>query len=156
MHYFFSPDKILTHPVNSSSTGIYAIAEKIQRPIPVKINDVTHETIHPSVLCQKNVHPEIIQVVRDCPQLIWSLHPHEEVVREHWRIMRAPTDSAPKHTSNPMKELEHLLHTVKSDITGALTHKDKDKSSHDPDGLAKFSEEHSMGSIVKELMSDRH
>ena len=139
--------------MSSSSTGIYAIAERIQRTIPVQINDVTHETIHPSVLCQKVVHPEVTQAVRNCPQLIWQLHPHEEVVREHWQIKRVATDSVSKH-GNPLAELGHLLHTAKTDIAEVLSH--QHKTSHDPDGLSKFSEEHSMGSVVKELMSDRH
>ena len=105
------------------------------------------------MLCQHKVHPEIVQAVRNTPELIWRLHPHEEVVREHWQIKRAATDSVPKHDTNPIKALGHLLHRAETDIAGVLSH--KDKTSSDPDGLLKFAEEHSMGSVVKELMADR-
>lgn len=138
---------------HNSATGIFELAETIQRTIPTQMNDVTHEMIHPSVLRQHKVHPEIIQAVRNAPELLWRLHPHEEIVREHWQIKRASTDSAPKHDKNPVKALGHLLHRAETDIVGSLSH--KDKASSDPDGLLKFAEEHSMGSVVKEIMAER-
>ena len=98
-------------------TGIYAVAERIQRAIPTTINDVTHETIHPSVLCQQQQHPEIVQAVQTTPALVWRLLPHEEAVRENWRVKRAPTDSAAeKDDGGALKDISRILHVAKTAV----------------------------------------
>lgn len=148
-------------------TGIYAVAERIQRTIPTAVNDVTHETIHPSVLRQAHPHPDVLRAVQAAPALLWRLLPHEEVVREHWRVMRAPADtSTEKDDSGAGRNISHVLHAAKvavrdghnvgKAIVEAIKHKeggDGRRVGEHP--LAQLAGESSMGSVVKELLADQ-
>ena len=61
------------------------MADKIARQMPTSTNDVTHETIHPSVLRRKNQIPPQLQVNIDKnPALICGLLPLEEEWKQNW------------------------------------------------------------------------
>ncbi|EKM61098.1 uncharacterized protein PHACADRAFT_247474 [Phanerochaete carnosa HHB-10118-sp] len=149
---------------HNSLTGIYSVADRIQRTIPTGINDVTHETIHPSVLCQKIPRPDVLQAVQNVPALLWRLLPYEEAVRAHWHVMRAQTDAkTEKDDSSALKDIGHILHAAKAAakdghsvgkaVVDAIKHKDDAGARTHP--LAKFAEEHSMGKVVKELLAEK-
>ena len=147
-------------------TGMYAIAERIQRTVPTTFNPVTNEMIHPSVLCQRDPNPEALKAIEQTPQLVWRLLPHEEIVKEHWQVKRAATDSVQKQDSSVLghifqdvkaavKDGEHLGHA----LIDTLKHKGR-SGQQQSDGalpadhpLAKYAEESSMGKVVKEVLN---
>jgi hypothetical protein len=60
------------------------MSEKITRQLPTSTNDVTHETIHPSVLKQKQILPQLKANIDKNPALITGILPFEEDVKKHW------------------------------------------------------------------------
>ncbi|KAJ7169841.1 hypothetical protein C8R46DRAFT_214095 [Mycena filopes] len=71
-------------PPHDPTTGIYALAHKVQRTLPTKTDSVTHEAIHSSVLHQSS-HPEpLASDLSDHPELIAPLLPLEDALRRHW------------------------------------------------------------------------
>jgi len=82
----------LPHPVarwgeqkpHDPDTGIFALAAQIQRTLPTSTDEVTHETIHPSVLRQSSVYPSLTSDIKNNPALICGLMPLEEQMRGTW------------------------------------------------------------------------
>ncbi|KAL4070904.1 hypothetical protein J3A83DRAFT_4093964, partial [Scleroderma citrinum] len=66
------------------STGIFVLAEKHVRCLPTRTDDITHETIHPSVLDQVRLVPQLAQTIRENPSLVCRLLPLEEEVQKSW------------------------------------------------------------------------
>ncbi|KAI0734438.1 hypothetical protein C8Q72DRAFT_880101 [Fomitopsis betulina] len=67
-------------------TGVCKFAKTIQRTLPTVTNDITHETVHPSVLEQPHNPPQLAENTRRNPGLICSLHPIEEELRRRWVV----------------------------------------------------------------------
>lgn len=64
----------------SPATGIFLLADKIQRPLPTVPNDpITHESIHPSVLHQPSVSPVLFRILALHPNIVSALLPFEEM-----------------------------------------------------------------------------
>jgi hypothetical protein len=94
----FSPDP----DPNSPTTGIFALAHQIQRmgfsilitiylvltafpgTLPTETDDVTHETIHLSVLQQRSLPASLHADLAEHPELVAPLLPLEEALRRHW------------------------------------------------------------------------
>lgn len=70
----------------SPLTGVCKFAKTIQRTLPTVTNDITHETVHPSVLEQPHNPPQLAENTRRNPGLICSLHPIEEELRRRWVV----------------------------------------------------------------------
>jgi hypothetical protein len=68
----------------SPRTGIFSLTDKITRQLPNSTNDVTHETIHPSVLKQKQILPQLKATLDKNPALVYGLLPFEEQMRNNW------------------------------------------------------------------------
>jgi hypothetical protein len=60
------------------------MTETITRQLPTSTDDVTHETIHPSALRQKQILPQLKTNVDNNPALVTELHPFEQEVKEQW------------------------------------------------------------------------
>ncbi len=151
-------------------TGIYSIANSIQRTIPTTTNDITHETIHPSVLKQKQLKPELLQDVQNNPALIWTLLPLEEQIKDNWQVKRAMTASEESgdNAKKSHRTLKHILHTAQevakdgSQVGHALyysvTHKESDTGDQREGPLdeqhlsGELFEGHSMGVLIRELV----
>ncbi|KAL6309914.1 hypothetical protein BKA93DRAFT_842602 [Sparassis latifolia] len=70
---------------HDSITGIFRLADTIQRTLPTSTNEVTHETIHPSVLRQKDLYPALTNdLEKNFLRIVSSLLPLEEEVRSKW------------------------------------------------------------------------
>src|SRR6202167_5632151 len=78
-----SPINLLTI-LPSPRTGIFSLTDKITRQLPTSTNDITHETIHPSVLRQKQILPQLQANIDKDPALICGLLPLEEELRKNW------------------------------------------------------------------------
>ncbi|KAG9314326.1 hypothetical protein JVU11DRAFT_5117 [Chiua virens] len=71
-------------PPHDSCTGIFVLALENTRQLPTKTNDVTHETIHPSVLMQDKVNAQLRENIRKNPSLVCGLLPFEEEMKKNW------------------------------------------------------------------------
>jgi len=71
-------------PPHNSVVGIFALAKTIQRKIPTETDNVTHESIHPSVLRQKTLVPELAEHLAKNPHLVCDLLPLEEELKAGW------------------------------------------------------------------------
>lgn len=68
----------------SSRTKIFALALANTRELPTKTDDITYETIHPSVLEHEQVSDHLLERVRKNPSLVCSLLPFEEEMKRDW------------------------------------------------------------------------
>ncbi|GJE86180.1 DUF2235 domain-containing protein [Phanerochaete sordida] len=165
-HYLRSlPDPVAPWgelPPHNSMTGIYAVAERIQRALPAGVDDTTHESIHPSALCQRAPLPGVLAALRAAPALLWGLLPHEEAVRAGWRVTRAPREPrAEAGDSGALRDVSRVLHAAKAAVHGgqggvaAFVEAVKHKGAEEVHPLARFAEESSMGKVVKELLGEK-
>lgn len=84
----FSPPSLLPTTVSISPlTGVYKVAKTIQRTLPTVTDDITHETVHPSVLEQPHVLPQLAENIERNPSLVCSLQPLEEDIRRRWAVV---------------------------------------------------------------------
>lgn len=145
---------------HNSSTGVFALAETIQRAVPTSTDDVTHETIHPSVLHQKKVHPDVSHAVQANPSILWTLLPYEEHVKADWRVQRAPSIAVAKEDHDVLGRVLQAANEATKDgrhvgqaIVHALGHK-HDDNSRAVDPMTRIVHESSMGSLLKEFVAD--
>lgn len=69
----------------SPATGIYCLADKIQRSLPSVPDDpVTHESIHSSVLHQSSVSPVLSEILTSHPKIVSPLLPFEVEMKAKW------------------------------------------------------------------------
>lgn len=76
---------------HNSAVGIFSLAKTIQRKIPTAPDEITHETIHPSVLEQKllsEIIPELLENVKKNPGLVAPLLPLEEELKRNWKVIQ--------------------------------------------------------------------
>ena len=97
--YPFSP----LHSFNSSRTGVFILGQKIERPIPTKTNEITQEYIHPSVLEQAKLFPNLALVLDDHPDIVGELLPLEEEFKLNWPY-KASSDPARSYSLELEKE----------------------------------------------------
>ncbi|KIJ21793.1 hypothetical protein PAXINDRAFT_105288 [Paxillus involutus ATCC 200175] len=81
-------------PPHDPRTGIFVLALENTRQLPTKTDDVTHETIHPSVLQQDHLVPQLQQNIQKNPSLVCSLLPLEEEMKKNWPYV--PGKNIPK------------------------------------------------------------
>lgn len=80
----------------SPRAGIFVLAEENVRKLPTVTDNQTHETIHPSVLRQKNPIPIN-------PALVCKLLPLEEELQKNWPYVEG------KHVKNQSDGSMHML-----------------------------------------------
>lgn len=69
----------------SPTTGIFFLANTIQRPLPSVPNDpITNESIHSSVLHQPSVSPILSGILALHPKIVSPLLPFEEEMKAKW------------------------------------------------------------------------
>ncbi|KAF8560320.1 hypothetical protein OG21DRAFT_1594239 [Imleria badia] len=83
---------------HDSRTGIFALTLENQRRLPTKTDDVSHETIHPSVLEQDQISPQLRECIQNNPSLVCSLLPLEEEMKKSWPYV--PGKNAPKYSKD--------------------------------------------------------
>jgi len=124
---------------HDSQVGIFEYAQLKDRTPPKPDDPQTHETIHPSAMCQKVIRPEISTLVQQHPEIVWKLLPFEESIREKWPFKPGERDSTDKITvetaSKEQQEQKSFLEQAQkgaknmmSPITGI-----KDAQMHDPE-----------------------
>lgn len=145
-------------------TGIYSIAESIQRTVPTITNNVTHETIHPSVLKQKNVCAEVQKAIQANAALVCGLAPLEEVVRDNWRVRKSSGTETLKdegHKDNVVhaaKEAVALAQKLGHGLLRKIDHHQVSTSATDEEShlgqtaTHQLLEEHSMSAVFKDVL----
>ncbi|KAF9229239.1 hypothetical protein BS17DRAFT_10792 [Gyrodon lividus] len=81
-------------PPHDPRTGIFVLARENNRQLPTKTDDVTHETIHPSVLQQEHMVPQLQKNIQENRSLVCDLLPLEEEMKKNWPYI--PGKSIPK------------------------------------------------------------
>jgi len=69
---------------HDSRTGVFVLADTIQRQLPTSIDPITHERIHPSVLKQGVILPQLKDTIAAHPDLVCQLMPLEQQAKEQW------------------------------------------------------------------------
>ncbi|KAF4622969.1 hypothetical protein D9613_001768 [Agrocybe pediades] len=70
---------------HDSLTGIFLLADKVQRELPVTADDPkTHEFLHPSILEQSQLDTELSDRLAKVPGLITPLTELEEQIKQRW------------------------------------------------------------------------
>lgn len=65
-------------------TGVFVLSDVMQRQPPTSSNPITHESIHPSVLMQGAISPQLTNALATHPDLVCQLMPLEEQAKQHW------------------------------------------------------------------------
>jgi len=73
-------------PHDPTKSGVMVLADTTKRQLPQASNPKTAETIHPSVLQQKSLSPDLLKDIKAHPELICSLTPLEEQVKLNWKV----------------------------------------------------------------------
>ncbi|KAJ7492661.1 hypothetical protein FB451DRAFT_1219174 [Mycena latifolia] len=123
-------------PPHDPAKGIFALAHQIQRTLPTKTDDITHETIHRSVLHQSSVYAQLAVDLSEHPELIAPLLPLEDALRRHWHYFGL---DEPQDTSSPL--IGAMQHVTKED-TGLTTQAGK-----------RVRDKNWLGKIVEEIKS---
>ncbi|KAJ7786267.1 hypothetical protein B0H16DRAFT_25079 [Mycena metata] len=125
-------------PPHDPATGIYALAHKIQRTLPTATNNVTHETIHCSVLQQRS-HAESLSIdLSQHPQLVAPLLPLEDALRRHW-----PTLTSGDH--DPSLPLSATMDHVTEKDSGLTT-----------EAGSRVRQKNWLGKLAREIKSSIH
>ncbi|KAG5647946.1 hypothetical protein DXG03_006980 [Asterophora parasitica] len=110
--FYSDPFLAQLNHTTSSSSGIFALARNIKRPIPKCPNDVTRETVHASVLEQEDLNPHLVDTLAKHPELIMPLLPLEEEIKLNWplhmdaQVIHAANGHSPKPKSSAANNTE--------------------------------------------------
>jgi len=76
-------------PPHDSVTGIFKLAHTVPRklPSPSSPEPPTFECIHPSVLQQTEVLPQVKALVKQNPNIVCQLQPLEEEIKKLWKYV---------------------------------------------------------------------
>lgn len=145
-------------------TGIYMLADKVQRTIPTRTDDVTHETIHPSVRAQKTLSPALAADLQDNPGLVCELLPLEEELKKKWPYDPPKVTKTSTTVRRTTVHLQENGDNVAERSETSTKHVETCSSSAPPnpkpatlakeDILKRFYEESSMGALVKEIIAN--
>lgn len=103
-------------------TGVFSLEATAQRQLPTATNDVTHETIHPSVLRQKTLVTAVEHDIKQHPDLICSLLPLEDELKVNWSYTPGKKLSSQPTLSEPLSKIvtsdSSISQAVKDIING--------------------------------------
>lgn len=81
---------------DSSRTGIFVLTLKNTRQVPAKTDNITHETVHPSVLEQDQIENQLREDILKNSFPVCGLLPLEEELKRNWPYVpgkNVPRDS---------------------------------------------------------------
>lgn len=108
----------------SPRVGIFTLADKITRQLPTVTDNVTHETIHPSVLNQAHVLPQLKTDIDNNPALVCGLLPAEEDLRKNWPFVPG------KYPPKDYKTTEQPEDALHKSLVNMAIHKGTQLSQH--------------------------
>ncbi|SJL05259.1 uncharacterized protein ARMOST_08625 [Armillaria ostoyae] len=76
-------------------TGLASLFFATERKLPLSVNNITNETIHPSVLEQAELPSALVDAIAAGHTLVEHLLPLEEEFKAKWIVEREPQDVSP-------------------------------------------------------------
>ncbi|KAK0245372.1 hypothetical protein EDD85DRAFT_873415 [Armillaria nabsnona] len=76
-------------------TGLASLFFATERKLPLSVNNITNETIHPSVLEQAELPSALVDAIAAGHTLVEHLLPLEEEFKAKWVVEREPQDVSP-------------------------------------------------------------
>jgi len=134
---------------HNAQTGIFELSHAIERTLPDKTDDVTHEYVHPSVMFQSVPLPHIDELVKSNPGLFCSLMPLEEKFKDWWPYV--PGVNQP-HGSEAKSEKQQLEAEKKSLFSKAKDKVGLKETMEDEGGRPRY-EDTWVGSLLHKLPS---
>jgi len=116
---------------HDSATGVFALAATIHRQLPTETNNITHETIHPSVMRQHTLNKTLLSNLQNNPSLVAKLLPLEEDIKNAWKVSPQRSQAYENQKDHPK------AHPRVQDQRSPL---------------AKIIGEHSMGAVIREVI----
>jgi hypothetical protein len=107
----------------SSTTGVFVLANTIQRRFPTSVDPITHESIHSSVLMQSAMLPQLADTMAAHPNLVCQLMPLEQQAKEQWSLvprehpLSSAVDVMKAEVANKVTVVDHhsfIVRVVKS------------------------------------------
>ena len=139
----------------SPLTGIYKIAKVSRRDPPSETNEVTHETIHPSVMAQLNLRPEVKSRVLDNPSILHQLLPWEIKVKDAWDA-KLQSKSYRPHILADVQHHHHGSNLIHMAVDKIKHLKDEDHANEAGDSHSKRVKNSwlhsSIGPVMQELL----
>jgi len=149
------------------TSGIFTLADEIKRPLPTSTDNITHETIHPSVLFQSDILPEPqIDIVKH-PDIIAELTPIEKQLKDKWpyhpenAIVQAYKAKASVQTKSPtlLAKVAEVGQTMGKKVLERTVKKEAmiSQSGHpvyESTWLTKVTEETRLGPYVRAVMDN--
>jgi len=124
------------------------LAHEIQRTIPSKTDNITHEYIHPSVLEQSVTIPKVSQNIKANPTLLCELQELEDLVKKEWPWVPGDHSTSGKDGEQDVASQKSMLHSLQRMTSEA----EKTEVMVDEGGKPRY-EESWLGSIIHELKS---
>ncbi|KIJ68497.1 hypothetical protein HYDPIDRAFT_125092 [Hydnomerulius pinastri MD-312] len=160
-------------PPHDPTTGIFSLAEVGCRQLPTKTDNVTHETVHPSVLEQAQIAPALKASIQKDPSLVCGLLPLEEEMKKNWPF--TPGKNIPKDSkgraqveSDTTAKASFLWSTTKEVVTVGTelgtelfkqvttqvetTNANGGKQSSTTSWLTSLAHESHVGAVLKEIV----
>ncbi|KAI0669822.1 hypothetical protein C8Q78DRAFT_976460 [Trametes maxima] len=158
-----------TQPPHNSRTGIFAVSKEIQRKLPTVTDNVTHEVIHPSVLQQVHLVPDLQEIINSNPKLVIPLCPWEEQVKLHWETKLVRIAQSAEHVQTEEHGQVDESRDHRHHHSSSLFHKAAEAVKHLKSGehgdqgdvharymqgwISKVATESSVGKMVEELLN---
>ncbi|KZS95997.1 hypothetical protein SISNIDRAFT_451651 [Sistotremastrum niveocremeum HHB9708] len=119
---------------HNPKTGVFTLAETLNRELPKPNDLITHETIHPSVRRQKVMIPAVEQLLKDHPEIEWKLLPFEEAVEKTWPFIPGRNVPAGQEATDEVEAQTSEEKTLKSMAKTALEPVHKTTTLHEEGG----------------------
>ncbi|KAI0724628.1 hypothetical protein C8T65DRAFT_714709 [Cerioporus squamosus] len=147
-------------PPHDPLTGIYKLAKVSRREPPSETNEVTHETIHPSIMAQPNLSPHVKSIVDSNPPILHQLLPWEVKVKNAWDAKLQYESFRPqllaKLSNSSQRHHHHSSSFIHKAVDSIKHHQDKkDEVDADDSHLRRVQDswlQSSIGPLVQELL----
>jgi len=117
-------------PPHDPRTGIFVLADTVKRQLPTQDDDITHETIHPSVLEQDHILPQLQQSIDSNPSLVCSLLPLEMEVKKNWPYVPGKHDIKQSKGSSQVQQVPAVHRDVIESTTNEVFSIGKELGQH--------------------------
>lgn len=94
---------------HDSCTGVFALAQVINRKLPTKVNESTNEYIHPSVLGRIALYPTLEPVIKSNPELVCELMALEKQFKKFWENAYDPEAQRSKTYQEKLAKIENTV-----------------------------------------------
>ncbi|KAF8523076.1 hypothetical protein BU17DRAFT_43975 [Hysterangium stoloniferum] len=100
------------------ATGIFKLAYEIHRTLPTETDEITNETVHPSVLAQTIKIPQLMVNVKANPALLVELRELEDIIKKDWPYVpgqNVPQDEEAKSEFESQQSMKKSLEKMAAD-----------------------------------------